>query len=213
MSDRYPGYDVLSKRDGPSWNEATRRAIDARLRAPREPRFFNSEEWLTLRAICDVILPQDEDPDPVPLAAYVDQKITDNHTDGYRHGDLPRQGEAWRRGLAALEAEAKAEHGVSFHELTASPREDLVRRMQAGRLHHAAWRGMPPSTFFQYRVIPDITHAFYGHPKGWSEIGFGGPASPRGYVRLRLDRRDPWEATEARPGHELAARLRNDRVR
>jgi hypothetical protein len=28
-------------------------------------------------------------------------------------------------------------------------------------------------------------------------VGFGGPASPRGYVRLGLNQRDPWEG-EAR---------------
>ncbi len=49
-------------------------------------------------------------------------------------------------------------------------------------------------------MIADITHAYYAHPTAWNEIGFGGPASPRGYVRMQLDRRDPWEAAEAKPG-------------
>jgi hypothetical protein len=26
--------------------------------------------------------------------------------------------------------------------------------------------------------------AFYSHPWAWNEIGFGGPAYPRGYMRL-----------------------------
>ncbi|MFP3656483.1 gluconate 2-dehydrogenase subunit 3 family protein, partial [Burkholderia sp. SIMBA_052] len=35
----YRGYDVLAKRDTPSWNDATRRAIDARLQvAATAPR-------------------------------------------------------------------------------------------------------------------------------------------------------------------------------
>ena len=213
MSERYPGYDVLSKRDGPSWNEPTRSAIDARLNVPREPRFFTPQEWRTLQALCEAIFPQDGDVDPVPLAAYVDQKMAENHTDGYRHGALPRQGEAWRRGLSALEAEAGAAHGTGFHDLAAEKREDLIRRMQAGKLEDSGWGGMPPATFFEHRVIPDITHAFYAHPKGWSEIGYGGPASPRGYVRLRIDRRDPWEPAEAKPGDKAAARRKNQRVR
>ena len=40
MPERYPGYDVLAKRYTPSWNEQTRRVIDARLAVPAEPRFF-----------------------------------------------------------------------------------------------------------------------------------------------------------------------------
>ena len=213
MNERYPGYDVMSKRGGPSWNDATRRVIDARLRVPLEPTFFTSEEWRTLQAVCEAILPQDDDPEPAPLAAYVDQKMAQNHTDGFRHGALPRQGEAWRRGLAALDAEAQSAHGATFHALSPRQRDDLLRRMQTGDLSDPAWSEMPPSVFFQYRVIPDITHAFYAHPKGWNEMGFGGPASPRGYVRLGLDRRDPWEAAEASHGGEAAARRKNERVR
>ena len=43
-------------------------------------------------------------------------------------------------------------------------------------------------------------------------MGFGGPASPRGYVRMALDRRDPWEAAQAKPGHEQEARRENQHV-
>ena len=44
------------------------------------------------------------------------------------------------------------------------------------------------------------------------EIGFGGPASPRGYVRMNFDRRDPWEAVETKPGQDEKARRENARV-
>jgi hypothetical protein len=84
--------------------------------------------------------------------------------------------------------------------------------MQRGQLDGEGWRGMPCKLFFQHRVIPDITHAYYAHPLAWNEIGFGGPASPRGYVRMGLDRRDPWEAAEARPGEELSTRRKNELV-
>ena len=43
-------------------------------------------------------------------------------------------------------------------------------------------------------------------------MGFGGPASPRGYVRMELDRRDPWEAAEAKPGGESRALRENKHV-
>ncbi len=39
---RYPGYDVLAKRIGPSWNEQTRRVITRRLAIGGEPRFFTA---------------------------------------------------------------------------------------------------------------------------------------------------------------------------
>ena len=41
--------------------------------------------------------------------------------------------------------------------------------------------------------------AFYSHPWAWNEIGFGGPAYPRGYKNLGIDRREPWEVPSATP--------------
>jgi hypothetical protein len=71
---------------------------------------------------------------------------------------------------------------------------------------------MPAAVFFHNRLLHDVVAAYYAHPIAWNEIGFGGPASPRGYVRLNYDRRDPWEASEARPGREEQARRENARV-
>jgi len=212
MTDRYPGYDVLAKRWTQSWNDQTRAVIDARLATPREPRFFTAAEWLTLGAVCDGIMPQPRDRPPVPLPAYVDLKLREGLLDGYRYAAMPPQDEAWRRGLAALDEEAVTAHGEAFHALSPERRDSLLGRMQKGELTGEAWGDMPCAMFFAHRVIPDITHAYYAHPEAWNEIGFGGPASPRGYVRMALDRRDPWEAAEAKPGEELRARRDNDHV-
>jgi Gluconate 2-dehydrogenase subunit 3 len=198
MADRYPGYDVLSKRWTESWNDPTRRAIDRRLAVSREPRFFSAIEWQTLEAVCDRIMPQPRDRPPVPLPAYVDQKMADGLLDGYRYAELPPQGDAWRRGLAALDQEARRPHSRPFHALPSDQQDVLLGQMQKGELTSEAWGDMPCKLFFEHRVIPDITHAYYAHPTAWNEIGFGGPASPRGYVRMGLDRRDPWEAVEVR---------------
>jgi hypothetical protein len=196
MADRYPGYDVMAKRWSLSWNDATRRTIDRRLAVAREPRFFTPAEWRTLATVCDRIMPQPRDRPPVPLPAYVDQKMADGLQDGYRYAELPPQGEAWQRGLAALDQAARQAHEKPFDALTPNQQDDLLRQMQTGALTGDAWGGMPSKLFFEHRVIPDITHAYYAHPIAWNEIGFGGPASPRGYVRMGLNRRDPWEPIE-----------------
>jgi hypothetical protein len=196
MADRYPNYDVLSKRWTESWNDPTRRAIDRRLAVSREPRFFSTAEWQALQAVCDRIMPQPRYRPPVPLPAYVDQKMADGLLDGYRYAELPPQGEAWRRGLVALDQAARDVHSEPFHALSSDQQDALLSQMQKGELTSEAWGDMPCRLFFEHRVIPDITHAYYAHPTAWNEIGFGGPASPRGYVRMGLDRRDPWEAVE-----------------
>jgi hypothetical protein len=210
--DRYPGYDVLAKRETMSWNTATRRVIDQRLAVPRQPRFFNMVQWATLQALCARILPQPGTRPAVPLAAYVDQRLLEGRGDGYRFAGMPSERDAWQRGLAALDAEAQARFSSPFHAIDVADQDGLIGQMQRGELHDPAWGDMPQQTFFAHRIIPDITHAYYAHPTAWNEIGFGGPASPRGYVRMGLDRRDPWEAVEATPGQEATAARKNARV-
>jgi hypothetical protein len=212
MSERYPGYDVLAKRHTPSWNEKTRQVIDERLALPREPRYLSQEEWLVLEAICERIVPQPRSRPPVPLAAMVDAKLFENRGDGYRDHRLPPLREAWRCGLHAIDAEARRRHNVGFAALEVTEQDALLRAVQQGMLSEGGWNGMPPDTFFAKRLLPDIVTLYYAHPTAWNEIGFGGPASPRGYVRMDFDRRDPWEAAEARPGRETEAARENARV-
>ena len=214
MAERYPGYDVLNKRNSVSWNDQTRAVIDRRLATdPNRHRFFTDEEWSTLRALCDRIVPQTvARPRPVPLAAMVDEKMHNNGGDGYRYAELPPMREAWRRGLAALDAEATSRHGRRFHDLGPRERDAILTAIQKGDVRDRAWRDLPAKSFFTKRVLHDIVSAYYAHPTSWNEIGFGGPASPRGYVRMNFDRRDPWEASEAKPGREGRARRENKRV-
>ena len=209
---RFPGYDVLAKRYTPSWDEQTRQVINKRLAVSREPAFFSQVEWETINAVCDRILPQSSDRPAVPLAAYLDEKLHKGKISGYRFASLPPQGEAWQRALKGLDEAAEAQHGVRFHTLNNAARDALLTKMQKGELEGGAWGDMSAKFFFEKHVLPDIVSSFYAHPSAWSEIGFGGPASPCGYVRLKADRRDPWEATEAKPGEEEKAMKANRRV-
>lgn len=213
MPDRYPGYDVLDKRDTPSWNAATREVIDARLAVQDTPQFLDPGEWQTLTAICDRIVPQRADHAAVPIAALVDRKLAADEREGYRQASLPPLREAWRRGLAALDAAAVDQHKRRFHLLPSAQRDALLKAMQDGKLAGAEWRGMPADQFFSERLAHDILAAYYSHPASWNEIGFGGPASPRGYVRMYFNRHDPWEAVEAQPGQEAQARKVNKHAR
>lgn len=209
---RYPGYDVLAKRNTPSWNERTREVVDARVAIEPKPRFFQPEEWRTLEAMCDRVMPQPVGRPRVPIAALVDRQMLKGKTKGYRLADMPQPGEAWRQALAALEEAATRDHGRSFAILTASNQDAMLRQMQDGELQAEALRGMPAKTFWTAHVNHDLISSYYSHPEAWSEMGWGGPASPRGYVRLDLDTRDLWEPAEAKPGHEAKAERENKRV-
>lgn len=208
---RYPGYDVRSKRDTPSWNDKTREVIAARLAVSSRPRFFSADEWRTLAALCDRVMPQPEGRARVPLEAYVDRELSARKTKGYRLANMPQPTEAWRQGLAALNEVALRERGHAFALLTQSDQDGILRQLAKGSLEAAALKGMPAESFWTSHVIHDVLGAYYAHPDAWNEMGWAGPASPRGYVRLDLNRRDAWEPEEAAPEKPQAAR-ENERV-
>ena len=213
MTERFPNYDVLAKWDSLSWNDPTRRAIKARLAVEDKAEFFSAEEFRTLQAICERILPQPERKDKVPLAGYVDRHMLMRGAHGTRYEPMPYDGEAWKIALAALDAEARVKHGSAFHELAPDDADALLKACQEGDLHHEAWRNVPCALFFKRRILADIPGVYYAHPLAWNEMGFGGPASPRGYVRMQANRRDSWEAAEAYPGKEAQAARTNAKLR
>ncbi|MGJ5135273.1 gluconate 2-dehydrogenase subunit 3 family protein [Bradyrhizobium oligotrophicum] len=213
IPNRYPDYDVLAKRDGPSWNDKTREVVAQRLAITATPLFFSAGELQMVEAIAARIVPQPAARPAIPVAALVDRKLHAGISDGYRPAGMPREREAWRRGLRALDVEARNAYGQSFASLAEPEQDQLLRRAEAAELKAPDWGGMRCTDFFKRRLLHDIVLAYYSHPTAWSEVGWGGPASPRGYVRLDDNARDPWEAAEAGPGSEAEAARINRHVR
>lgn len=209
---RFPDYNVLAKRQSPSWNDKTREVVARRLALGSEPKFFTAEEFQTVAALSARIVPQSPSRAAIPVASLVDEKLHHGKHDGYRHAGMPREEEAWRQELKALDSEADLAFGIRFSDLTAEKQDLLLARMQKGELHAPAWGDMRSDTFFKTRMARDLVLAYYSHPAAWSEIGWGGPASPRGYVQIDFNERDPWEAAEVGNGDVEAARRKNRRV-
>lgn len=195
---RFPGYDVLRKRNSPSWNEQTRQVIAKRLQEVPERKFFDSGEWETLVALCNRIIPQPDRPEaPVPIAPFIDSKMHEDKKDGYRYEGMPSMQESWKLGLKAIDDESRIRFGTLFRNLSPEQQDDIIRSIQEEQVKSRLWQTLPPKRFFTSRVLHDIPSVYYAHPESWNEIGFGGPASPRGYFRLGENRSDPWEALEA----------------
>jgi hypothetical protein len=201
MKQRYPGYDVLSKWNSPSFDDTTRRVLTARLDAVPPRRFLDEEEWTLLEAVNSRLLPQPERRYPIPITPWIDAMLHDDRGEGYRHPEVPPLREAWRRGLAAVQDEARRRHERRFDELGAAEQDALLRALADGQTESPLWREVTADYarhFFTHYLLKTAAGIYYAHPEAWNEIGFGGPASPRGYVRLGLDARDPWEAREAK---------------
>jgi hypothetical protein len=192
----YPGYDVLAKWDSPSFDDVTREVLRRRLEEVPPRRFLSEAEWTLLQAACARLIPQPERERPIPIVPWIDQALHENRGEGFRFEDAPPMREAWRRGLEGLAHEAGRRFGAAFETLTAEQQDAVLKAVQAGEVEPEAWAGLPPKRFFGDLLLKTVAGVYYAHPDAWSEIGFGGPASPRGYVRLGLDRADPWDGRE-----------------
>lgn len=189
----FGSYDVLDKIDSPSWNEQTRRVVAKRLIDIPPRRFFDEREWAIAEAIAARIVPQPDRASPVPIVPFIDEALHEKRGKGYRYEDMPPAPQAWRQGLAAIDDESRIRFARGFVELTGDEKDAILGGVQRGEVTSAQWRGLPPRRFFTVMLLDEMVGEYYAHPAAWSEIGFGGPASPRGYVRLGFDRRDPWE--------------------
>ncbi len=190
----YPSWDVLSKWDTPSYNEQTREVLRRRLDPPPR-RALSEAEFATLEALCSRVIPQEGEP-RAEIAPWIDAAIDAQRPTGTRYEGMPDNPTAWHRGLAALDAEARARHGEPFASLTPADQDAVLKAVDAGKVTDGAWSGLIPQKFLRHTALKQIVEIYYAHPKGQSEIGYGGPASPRGYLRLGSDRLDGWEAPE-----------------
>ena len=95
--------------------------------------------------------------------------------------------------LAGIDAQGRHHHRRAFADLPAADQDAVLRAVQSGQVAAGSFDGLSSPLVFG-AILGAVVGVYYAHPAAWSEIGFGGPASPRGYVRIGLDERDPWEA-------------------
>jgi Gluconate 2-dehydrogenase subunit 3 len=188
---RYPGYDVLGQ--APTWDPVTKGVVLRRLGPTPPVRFFTVQEEAVARPMLDRLLAQDEEP-RIPVFEQIDARLAEQETDGWHYEDLPPDGEAWRASLAALSSDARERFGRGFAELGERQQKDLLEAVRTAK----QWHGLPAGRVWNLWIRYAVT-AFYSHPWSWNEIGFGGPAYPRGYKNIDLDGLEPWEHQEAEP--------------
>ena len=194
MHGRYPDFNVLDETD--HWDEVTRGMVMSRVDEVPEIRFFTAAEAACLGAFCDVVMAQDREP-KIPVLNMVDAKMFAGQLDGFVHDDMPDDRETWRRVAAGLDS-AVVQHGASegFAQAPSDVQHKVVQAFSEGKLHGQVWDELPCAKAWSV-VMRAVLSAFYSHPWAWNEIGFGGPAYPRGYARMGVGQREAWESGPA----------------
>ncbi|HSR11673.1 MAG TPA: gluconate 2-dehydrogenase subunit 3 family protein [Thermodesulfobacteriota bacterium] len=193
---RYPGYRVLDQRG--HWDSATRRVVLDRVHNVPPFRHFGPDQRAVLEALCERVIPQsDKPPDRrVPIAPWIDQMAMSNVEEGFRFDDMPPNHLAWERGLEGLNQTAEEMFGRSFCLLGGAEQDRVLEEIRGGNPPGDVWKTMPASRWWKHIAVRQISGIYYSHPFAWDEIGFGGPAYPRGYLALNFGQPEPWESPE-----------------
>jgi hypothetical protein len=196
----YPGFSTLSQQG--YWDAATRRKVLERVHEVPPIRFFTPEEARLMEAIAAHVLPQDDrlPARRIPIVPRIDERLHKGRTAGYRFAKMPPDGDAYRLGFQAIEQMAQKSHARAFLELGWGEQDALLKTIHDAKPKEGAaeiWQKMPIHRYWAL-VVQDCVEAYYSHPWAWDEIGFGGPAYPRAYMRLEHGEPEPWEVEEQR---------------
>ena len=190
----YPGYSTLGQKG--YWDEATRRVVEDRVHNVPPIRFFNAEELLIMTAVADRHFAAGRpaagvphpDRQPHRRAAVREQ---DRRLPLRRYAVRSRSVSAWvcvrstrRRARFTIRPFVDLDPlEAGCHAEIAARRQDAGRRTRSGRRCRSIASGI---CWFS-----DCVEAYYAHPWAWDEIGYGGPAYPRAYMRLEGGCRSP----------------------
>jgi hypothetical protein len=195
----YAGYSTLAQKK--HWEEATRTVVTERVERIPVIRFFSQVEAAIVGAVIDRVLPQDDRAEgrTIPILPVLDERLYKNSLNGFRYEDMPPDREAYKLAIEAIEEMAQARFRESFVDLTVHRQELILKSLHDGKPDpgHSVWQRMPVHRFWAM-LMEDCVTAYYSHPWAWDEIGFGGPAYPRGYMRLENGLPEPWEKDEKR---------------
>jgi hypothetical protein len=186
---RFPGFDVLDQSS--MWDDVTAGVVLARLAPPNDLGFFTQQERAVAEPLLDLLLAQDTEP-RVPVLALIDTRLAIGETDGWHYDTLPEDRQAWRTTLRFLDLDAGDRHNEAFGALQPALQARLIQDVQDLARRKQRWHDYPAGPVWSLWTRYACT-AFYSHPWAWNEMGFPGPAYPRGYLHPGINARERWE--------------------
>lgn len=192
IQSHYPSFHVLDEQE--AWDDHSQRIVLSRLEPARSLRFFTAAEAGLVRRICSLLV-HDETPDVLDyIVAHLDDTLHQSPGEGQRKAGIPPGPALIRAGLNAVAQGAQQVYGSAFEQLATEDQKHYLQQISAAKAEPpTVWGATPQREWFD-KLLTLTVESYCSHPSVWSEIGYAGPAYPRGYVRTQLGQLDPWEA-------------------
>jgi len=120
-------------------------------------RFLTVDEARTLAAICDQIIPPDQDPGAAwaGVVNYIDRQLC---------GPFKRLRKTYRQGISAVDETSRSLYGASFTDLTSARQVELLTKMEEGRVFYNLEKQASLQEFFGL-LVDHTMQGFYGDPR------------------------------------------------
>ncbi len=190
----YPAFNVLD--EAKKWDAHTRSIVEQRRNTSSfyPLKFFSKQEARALFQLCSVLLDDRREPVIAFVIHHLDSVLKSGVGESQRKIGVPPQSDLIRKGLVLLDQACVRLYGDALEELNEENRQEAVRQFMQGSLPWPSGGESVPINDLVQKIVTEAVSAYYSHPAIWSEIGYAGPAYPRGYVRTELGLTDPWEA-------------------
>src|SRR5271157_797831 len=135
-------------------------------------RCLSEDEGRTLEAICERIIPADQDPGAAwaGVVTFVDRQLM---------GPYRRLRKTYRLGIAGTNATGLAMFGKPFVALTSQQQDAVLQAMDKGQARGECWKQVSAKSFFDL-VVGHTMQGFYGDPR------HGGNRERASWKMLRL---------------------------
>lgn len=138
-------------------------------------QFFTREEALCMTAVCEQIIPADENGPGATFAGvifYIDKQLDEVFT---------WDQEDYKAGIPALQQCAKQLHGKNFEELDFDVQTDFLQQMEQNTLPSEPWEGIINQGSLFRKMIDHTMQGFYGSPR------HGGNKNYISYKLMKID--------------------------
>lgn len=188
----YPGFDVTKEQH--EWDLHTRHVVMGRLQYQRSYNWLSEDEVAVVQAIAEILVADERESILRFMVHHLDKQMFSDIGESQREPEVPAGQQLVREALRHLDGAAKAKLQRHFLSLQPAEREALLQQMERGAIDWLpGWQPLLQRAAFS-KLATSLIKAYYAHPTIWSEIGYAGPAYPRGYLRSEFGLTDPWEA-------------------
>lgn len=143
------------------------------------PRFFDADEFESLKAVCETLAPSAAVPRWF-AAGEIDKRLADDSGNGWRYDEMPSDGESYKTAFRLLNEWARKHYQKDFAALELENRKEIFKRGATNSIKSAEQAEFNFKLFLE-ELCAEFAEIFYSHPLAFAEIGYIGFADAKGW--------------------------------